>query len=150
MLGVPSSDLLSISERKARFFNYNEINKTLDPLMFKNSRGKYRKPLGKPLELVIGNEDPDFTDFVSRCLTMDPRKRLTPNQALKHVWVLKGLPPQVLVHHQKMHNISTPELPAQILHSRNLYLQQQQTQKKQEQTSKSKSPIKSNRPKIMI
>lgn len=64
MIGVPSNDLLAISERKSRFFKYNEINQTLDPLMFKNSRGKYRKPLGKPLDLIIGNEDPDFTDFV--------------------------------------------------------------------------------------
>lgn len=30
----------------------------------KNSRGKYRKILGKPLDLVIGDEDPDFNDFV--------------------------------------------------------------------------------------
>ena len=93
MIGVPSNELMRISERKQRFFKYNDATQTLDPLMFKNSRGKYRKPGGKPLDLVIGNEDPDFTDFVSRCLTMDPRKRLTPNKALKHVWVLKGLPP---------------------------------------------------------
>ena len=32
--------------------------------MVKNSRGKLRKPYGKPLELVIGDEDPDFNDFV--------------------------------------------------------------------------------------
>ena len=64
MVGVPSSDVLAISERKSRFFKYNEISQSLDPVMFKNSRGKYRKPMGKPLELVMGNEDPDFTDFV--------------------------------------------------------------------------------------
>ena len=29
--------------------------------MCKNSRGKLRKPMGKPLALVIGDEDPDFT-----------------------------------------------------------------------------------------
>lgn len=99
MIGVPSNDLMRISERKSRFFKYNDVTQTLDPLMFKNSRGKYRKPMGKPLDLVIGNEDPDFTDFIRKCLVMDPRQRMTPNKALKHVWVLKGLPPQVLVHH---------------------------------------------------
>lgn len=67
--------------------------------MAKNSRGKLRKPMGKPLALVIGEEDPDFTDFVCRCLEVDPRKRMTPDDALKHIWVLKGLPPQVLIHH---------------------------------------------------
>jgi dual specificity tyrosine-phosphorylation-regulated kinase 2/3/4 len=99
MIGMPSTDLLAISERKSRFFKYNETSRDLDPIMFKNSRGKYRRVLGKPLNLVMGDEDPDFNDFVQRCLTMDPRKRLTPNQALRHVWVLKGLPPQVLIHH---------------------------------------------------
>lgn len=32
--------------------------------MLKNSRGKLRKPLGKPLNLIIGDEDPDFLDFL--------------------------------------------------------------------------------------
>ena len=76
---MPSNDLLAISERKSRFFKYNEATKDIDPVMYKNSRGKYRKVMGKPLELMIGNEDPDFTDFVQKCLNMDPRKRLTPD-----------------------------------------------------------------------
>ena len=31
--------------------------------MLKNSRGKLRKPNGKPLDYVIGDEDEDFNDF---------------------------------------------------------------------------------------
>ena len=34
--------------------------------MLKNSRGKLRKPNGKPLDYVIGDEDEDFNDFVAR------------------------------------------------------------------------------------
>ena len=82
-----------------RFFKQSETGHHLEPIMLKNSRGKIRKLLGKPLSLVIGDEDPDFTDFVVKCLEMDPKKRLTPDDALKHLWVLKGLPPQVLIHH---------------------------------------------------
>ena len=67
--------------------------------MLKNSRGKLRKPNGKPLDYVIGDEDPDFNDFVTKCLDWNPLTRITPDEALKHVWVLKGLPPQVLIHH---------------------------------------------------
>jgi len=93
--------------------------------MYKNSRGKLRKPLGKPLSLVIGDEDEDFSDFVAKCLEWDPEKRLTPDQALKHIWILKGLPPQVLIHHQKMHNIETPELPIPVLEARNEFMEQQ-------------------------
>jgi len=95
MRGAPNQKVLNISERKQKFFN----QETGEPVMLKNSRGKYRKPLGKPLELIIGDEDEDFTDLVRGCLEWDPEKRLTPDQALKHVWVLKGLPPQVLIHH---------------------------------------------------
>jgi hypothetical protein len=74
---------------------------------------------------------------------------MTPSQALRHVWILKGLPPQVLVNHQRMHEISTPELPPQILKQRNQFLGI--TQKQQVQTNTAgKSPIKSQRPKIMI
>ena len=94
-----------MSERKKKFFNTAADGHSLEPIMLKNSRGKLRKPNGKPLALVIGDEDPDFTDFVERCLEWNPTKRLTPDDALKHIWVLKGLPPQVLIHHQKMHNI---------------------------------------------
>jgi dual specificity tyrosine-phosphorylation-regulated kinase 2/3/4 len=61
--------------------------------MLKNSRGKLRKPKGKPLRLVMGEEDEDFLDFVAKCLEWHPEKRMTPDDALRHVWVLKGLPP---------------------------------------------------------
>ena len=49
--------------------------------------------------MIIGNEDPDFLDFVKKCLDWDPEERMTPDDALRHVWILKGLPPQVLIHH---------------------------------------------------
>ena len=88
-----------MSSRKDKFFTKSPDGTLLDPVMCKNSRGKLRKPLGKPLGLVIGDEDPDFTDFVERCLCWNPHQRLTPDEALKHVWILKGLPPQVLIHH---------------------------------------------------
>ena len=70
MIGVPVKELLAISERKAKFFKNSELG--YDPVMLKNSRGKTRKVMGKPLKLVIGDEDPDFTNFVVRCLEMDP------------------------------------------------------------------------------
>jgi serine/threonine protein kinase len=93
MVGLPSADLLAISGRKEKFFVTGPDGKKLEPVMAKNSRGKLRKPLGKPVSLVIGDEDPDFTDFVQKCLEWNPAKRMTPDTALKHVWVLKGLPP---------------------------------------------------------
>lgn len=126
MRDVPPAEVLKVSERKAKFFTQTKDSKKLEPVMLKNSRGKLRKPNGKPLAYVIGDEDPDFTDFVLKCLDWDPNKRLTPDAALKHVWVLKGLPPQVLIHHQKMHNIATPELPLVVREARDEFLAEQQ------------------------
>ena len=81
------------TKRKMKFFNYRKDHQKFEPIMVKNSRGKLRKPNGKPLELIIGDEDPDFNDFVEKCLDWNPDTRLTPDDALKHIWVLKGLPP---------------------------------------------------------
>ena len=61
--------------------------------MLKNSRGKLRKSRGKPLKLIMGEEDPDFLDFVEKCLDWNPETRMSPDDALRHVWILKGLPP---------------------------------------------------------
>ena len=99
MRDTPNEKVLEKSARKNKFFNVNKETKKLEPIMLKNSRGKFRKPNGKPLEYVIGDEDLDFTDFVVKCLDWDPATRMTPDEALKHIWVLKGLPPQVLIHH---------------------------------------------------
>jgi dual specificity tyrosine-phosphorylation-regulated kinase 2/3/4 len=93
MRDTPDKSVLKISERKMKFFTINKESNELEPIMSTNSRGKYRKPNGKPLDFVIGDEDPDFNNLISRCLEWNPEKRITPDEALKHVWVLKGLPP---------------------------------------------------------
>ena len=61
MLGVPDSTVLSMSSRKDKFMTQQADGISTEPIMCKNSRGKLRKPMGKPLALVIGDEDPDFT-----------------------------------------------------------------------------------------
>jgi hypothetical protein len=35
-------------------------------------------------------------------LDWDPQTRITPFEALMHDWVIEGLPPKVLLHHQRM------------------------------------------------
>ena len=55
--------------------------------------------------------DDSFVSFISQCLEWDPTKRLSPEQGLRHEWILKGLPANVLAQHQKVQNISNNELP---------------------------------------
>lgn len=47
---------------------------------------------------------------------------MTPDQAIRHQWILEGLPAKVLVHHQKLHNIPTKDLPPHIKEQRTQYL----------------------------
>lgn len=92
------------------------------PTAVQNSQGKVRKPGTKVLDDVLECEDASFVDFIEKCLEWDPKKRMTPEQAIRHPWILEGLPPKVLVHHQKLHSIPTKDLPEHIREQRNQYL----------------------------
>lgn len=35
--------------------------------------------------------NPQFYDFISKMLVWEPEKRLTPEEALRHPWITKGL-----------------------------------------------------------
>lgn len=53
---------------------------------------RYRRlmhPRRTNLRLRLGCSDPDFLDFVSAMLAIDPDKRPTAAQALKHPWLTK-------------------------------------------------------------
>ena len=81
--GLPPEDLLPISSRLKLFFEPDG-----EPKIVKNSRGKRRYPATKTLGKVIGSKDPSFLDFIDRCLHWDYRKRLTPEEALRHDWII--------------------------------------------------------------
>jgi len=42
--------------------------------------------------------DPQFVNFIALCLEWDPEKRMSPDSGLSHEWIIKGLPPGVLLH----------------------------------------------------
>jgi len=42
--------------------------------------------------------DPAFVNFIGRCLEWDPKIRLTPEEGLQHEWIVKGLPPNIVLH----------------------------------------------------
>ncbi len=47
-----------------------------------------------------------MSNFIDACLNWDPAARMTPLEALNHAWILDGLPPKVLLHHQRMFGLS--------------------------------------------
>lgn len=71
------------------------------------------------IKLRENTPDDTFVNFIGSCLEWDPSKRLSPEQGLRHEWILKGLPANVLVQHQRVQSISNNELPQSARNSLN-------------------------------
>ncbi|KAI8804598.1 hypothetical protein BJ742DRAFT_450665 [Cladochytrium replicatum] len=81
--GVPELEFIERGSRKKLFFESNGT-----PRLVPNSKGKKRRPSTKTLTSVLRCHDPSFINFIERCLTWDPEKRMTPSEALQHEWIL--------------------------------------------------------------
>lgn len=82
ILGVPPEDLINTATRKRLFFDAR-----CSPRCVTNSKGKKRKPGSKTLAQALRCNDALFNDFISRCLEWDPKKRMTPDEAVCHEWL---------------------------------------------------------------
>ena len=87
VLGVPSRDLLERSSRRRIFFD-----STGAPRSLVNSRGRRRKPATRSLADAVRSRDELFLDFIARCLTWDPDRRMTADAALRHPWITTPRP----------------------------------------------------------
>ncbi|KAF9514477.1 hypothetical protein BS47DRAFT_873226 [Hydnum rufescens UP504] len=85
VLGVPDKDLISRSSRKNLFFD-----RTGAPRPVVNSRGRRRRPGTKTLEQVLRCDEEHFVDFVAKCLHWDPERRLKPQNAMRHPFIVNG------------------------------------------------------------
>ncbi|KAI9257670.1 kinase-like domain-containing protein [Sporodiniella umbellata] len=86
VLGIPESYLIEKSSRRKLFFD-----SLGDPRIISNSKGRKRKPATKTLEHALNTLDEHFIDFIRQCLIWDPEKRITPEEALNHPWMLKKI-----------------------------------------------------------
>ncbi|WFD20665.1 hypothetical protein MCAP1_002914 [Malassezia caprae] len=84
VLGVPDRGLLERSTRRKLFFD-----STGAPRPVVTSRGQKRRPSSKSLISAVRSNDELFLDFIARCLTWDPERRLQPEAALRHPWFLQ-------------------------------------------------------------
>jgi serine/threonine protein kinase len=57
-----------------------------------SSSGDQLQPNSKALGNFIVCEDKNFMKFIDGCLHWDPDLRLTPEEALRHEWILEGIP----------------------------------------------------------
>lgn len=66
------------------------IDSNGNPRIVPNSKGRKRRPGSKPLAQALKSSDENFIDFVDKCLQWDPEKRMTPEEAFKHVWIVRS------------------------------------------------------------
>eukprot|EP01060_Flectonema_neradi_P022778 TRINITY_DN3099_c2_g1_i1.p1 TRINITY_DN3099_c2_g1~~TRINITY_DN3099_c2_g1_i1.p1 ORF type:complete len:520 (+),score=57.78 TRINITY_DN3099_c2_g1_i1:54-1613(+) len=79
IMGLPPQRMLQTSPRRRQFFDHSG-----QPKIIPNSRGKRRRPNEKRLRDVLRASDPQFVDFIKRCLAWQPELRMTPEEALQH------------------------------------------------------------------
>lgn len=72
--------------------HFTEPNGSPRPVV--NSKGRRRKPGTKSIGQVLRCNDEEFVDFISKCLVWDPDKRLKPQTALRHPFVVAGRRPK--------------------------------------------------------
>jgi dual specificity tyrosine-phosphorylation-regulated kinase 2/3/4 len=85
VLGPPPDELVAAATRKRLFFDSRG-----NPRCITNSKGRKRKPGSKNLSIALRCDDPLFIDFISRCLEWNAKRRMTPDEALRHEWILSG------------------------------------------------------------
>nr|XP_020480537.1 dual specificity tyrosine-phosphorylation-regulated kinase 2 isoform X2 [Monopterus albus] len=104
LLGMPSQKLLDASKRAKNFVSskgyprYCTVTTLPDGTTVLNGgrsrRGKVRGPPGSKewSAALKGCDDALFLDFLKQCLEWDPALRMTPSQALRHLWLRRRLP----------------------------------------------------------
>lgn len=98
-IGLPTNDMIDKAKKKSKFFD-----KERKLIKSKDSRLNGAKKKSYPLRSIIDhdpNSEGEFMDFLERCLEIDPSKRITPDEALQHPWVIKtAIQRTLLMNHQ--------------------------------------------------
>ena len=84
---VPPRRIIEMASRRKHFFD-SYGNPRL--VICRKSQRK-RKPGSKDLGSVLKCKDKNFLTFLDGCLKWDPNERLTPEDALRHEWILESL-----------------------------------------------------------
>ncbi|CAD8122376.1 unnamed protein product [Paramecium sonneborni] len=104
VIGMPPKELIEQGSRKSKFFDEKcQLNyKIQDQELLQEI---------KTLNQHLQKADPQYQDFVIKCLKWNPDQRMTPEEALIHPWIINGLPATVRKQHiQQMKNfMAIPE-----------------------------------------
>jgi serine/threonine protein kinase len=86
----PGASSSSVRLDDRNIFHADLVDATGAPRPFVNAKGKRRRPNSKTLAQVLKCNDELFIDFISKCLTWDPDRRMKPGPAMRHPWILAG------------------------------------------------------------
>ncbi|XP_063689910.1 dual specificity tyrosine-phosphorylation-regulated kinase 4-like isoform X2 [Bolinopsis microptera] len=90
VLGMPPNNMIDEAKRKRIFFD------SKGNYCPKLQTSKRKRRIGsKDLHAKLHTDDPQFIDFLKKCLEWDPAVRWTPDEALRHPW-LKPIVPRTL------------------------------------------------------
>lgn len=106
LCGMPPARFLATCKRARNFISskgiprYCTVTETPDGdeqiVGGRSRRGKYRGPPATralSTALKVGGDESVFVDFIQRCLVWEPTERMTPTQALRHVWLRRKAAP---------------------------------------------------------
>eukprot|EP00756_Hemistasia_phaeocysticola_P018168 Hpha_TRINITY_DN15579_c2_g2::TRINITY_DN15579_c2_g2_i1::g.106166::m.106166/K18669/DYRK2_3_4; dual specificity tyrosine-phosphorylation-regulated kinase 2/3/4 len=85
ILDTPPRHVIELSTRRKQFFEPDDT-----PRIQPNSRGKRRRPGSRDLQSTLHCSDPNFVSFLAGFLRWDHRERFTPDDGLRHPWILEG------------------------------------------------------------
>ncbi len=88
ILGLPPPELLAAAKRTGVFFKTAEGGRSVVLKPSSNSHGIVRSPGGSSLEHALRGADKRFVDFLHKCLKLDPRQRISPEDAERHEWMV--------------------------------------------------------------
>ncbi|KAG7486082.1 dual specificity tyrosine-phosphorylation-regulated kinase 4-like [Solea senegalensis] len=81
VLGPPPKELLVNAPKKKNYFDCKGVPLRMESVM------RYRTSLTRHL----ASTNYHFVDFIRRCLEYDPQRRMTPEEAMHHPWILQGV-----------------------------------------------------------
>ena len=82
-IGIPSQEMCNRAKKRNKFFDKNQ-KLIKSPVSRLGDVHKRSFPISKALYC---ENDPEFVNFVERCLEIDPALRMTPEEALKHAYL---------------------------------------------------------------
>ncbi|CAF5153854.1 unnamed protein product, partial [Rotaria sp. Silwood1] len=84
VIDVPPNHVLEQGSRKKLFFDSKGVPRSLSTKTLKK-----RRPASRPLGQILRTTDQNFIDFIRRCFEWDPVERLTPEEGLRHAWIIE-------------------------------------------------------------